>query len=154
MLKWMMSCWCRKLAEDESCCIESQGMAGLQDKLFVLNYKKGLETLRQRHIEAIVRERFGIVGEGAAHQLIMLALTIQASLLSSLVGDVSALLKNFYYMCRHACLQDAAVQEAAGAEANRGLCHGACAGGARGPVQDAPGRLPRPPGPHSVHLNP
>ena len=38
-------------------------MAGLQDKLFALNYKKGLETLRQRHIEAIVRERFTIVGE-------------------------------------------------------------------------------------------
>ena len=38
-------------------------MAGLQDKLFVLNYKKGLEMLRQRHIEAIVRERFTIVGE-------------------------------------------------------------------------------------------
>ena len=38
-------------------------MAGLQDKLFVLNHKKGLETLRQRHIEAIVRERFTIVGE-------------------------------------------------------------------------------------------
>lgn len=38
-------------------------MAGLQDKLFVLNYKKGLERLRQRHIEAIVRERFTIVGE-------------------------------------------------------------------------------------------
>ena len=37
-------------------------MAGLQDKLFVLNYKKGLATLRQRHIETIVRERFTIVG--------------------------------------------------------------------------------------------
>ncbi len=31
-----------ELAEDDSCCIESRGMAGLQDKLFVLNYKKGL----------------------------------------------------------------------------------------------------------------
>ena len=37
-------------------------MAGLQDKQFVLNYKRGLETLRLRHIEAIVRERFTIVG--------------------------------------------------------------------------------------------
>lgn len=38
-------------------------MAGLNDKLFVLNFKKGLEKLRQRHIEAIVHKRFTIVGE-------------------------------------------------------------------------------------------
>ena len=51
------------MAEDASCPIESQGMVGLQDKLFVLDVRKGLEMLRQRHIEAIVRERFTIVGE-------------------------------------------------------------------------------------------
>ena len=38
-------------------------MAGLHDKLFVLNFRQGLDTLRQRHIEAIVRSRFALVGE-------------------------------------------------------------------------------------------
>ena len=36
-----------------------QGMSSLQDKLFVL----GREMLCQRHIEAIMRERFMVVGE-------------------------------------------------------------------------------------------
>lgn len=55
--------YCRELAEDEGCLVQSRGMAGLQDKLFVLKFRKGLETLRQRHIETVVRERFTIVGE-------------------------------------------------------------------------------------------
>ena len=38
-------------------------MAGLHDKLFILNFRQGLDTLRQRHIEAIVRSRFALVGK-------------------------------------------------------------------------------------------
>lgn len=53
---------CRDLAEDDSCPIHSRGMAGLQDKLFTVNFKQGLSALRQRHIEAIVRSRFGLAG--------------------------------------------------------------------------------------------
>ena len=176
----MVSCGCRKLAEDDSCCVESQGMAGLQDKLFVLNYKKGLETLRQRHIEAIVRERFTIVGEDSVPHLTVIdpesadAERTSRSLscmLVFLLADVPAIYtpacamnkahslygnimmmrlrcpRDSLYMRRYACLQDAVGKEAAGAEADCGLCHGACAGGARGPVQDAPGRLPGPAGP-------
>ena len=57
------------------------------------------------------------------------------------VDKTFVLTRQSWHMRRNAHFQDAVGKEAAGAETDCGLCHGACAGGAGGPVQDAEGRL-------------